>query len=153
MSKYYLVPVTSRNIKIGNKTLFDILKVVDSRLYSRELTRIRLTYDHPESKILNDSGYIKEYNEVSSMIYKDRVLPEKIILKSDKSGLHELYSGLEVVCDNETFLSVFQVDAFTVKNIISNDFSYQEKIDNFFRKNKKKKKFLFKRKNSVKQGK
>ena len=46
MNKYFLVPVTSKNVKLNGMILKDILKEVDLELYNREEERLVLTYGH-----------------------------------------------------------------------------------------------------------
>ena len=69
MSKYYLVPVTTRGIKVNGKSLYEVLGMLDTELYVREKTRIELTYERKEGYMLQKSGYIQGYNEYTSILY------------------------------------------------------------------------------------
>ena len=153
MSKYYLVPVTSEKIKLKDKSLFEILGNVDTELCVREKTRIELTYERKECYILQKSGYIQGFNEYTSLLYSERRLPEKLILKKDKDEVVEFFSELKVNSENESCLEVFEVTPKDIQEFLKNNVDYHYKVEKFLKKGLKKGKSFFKRKDSVKRSK
>ena len=152
MDKYYFVPVTTDNIKINGRTLLEILEMVDKELYDRELKRIEITYENPKCKYLQESGLIDEYNNNTRLLYRKRKVPEKIIIKENKRGLFEYISECEIVCDDRSFLSVYEANIEDIKNCIYNSL-YDKTVLKFVEFAFKEQKSKFKRKNSVKRGK
>ena len=152
MSKYYLVPVTTRDIKIKGKTLFEMLHRVDRELYNREIRRVEMTYENPVCKYLQEAGLIDEYNNVTSLMYQSKGIPEKIIIKKDEKGIYEFFSEEEIECDNDNYLEVFRINPTDVKKFVEN-YSYDRNVLRFIKKGSRKRKMFFKCKNSVKQGK
>ena len=154
MSKFYLVPVTTRNIEIKGKTLYKILEDVDIELYLREKVRVELTYERKECYLLAKSGYINRFNEYTSLLYNERKVPEKLILKEDESGLREFYTDVEVECDNKPYLEAFEVSPKSIRYFLrKNDKNYHARVVKFMKKANKKEKVFFKCKNSVKHNK
>lgn len=153
MAKYYIVPVTSRNIKIYNLTLFELLENVDTELANRENTRIELTYERKDCYSLQKSGFINLFNENTSNLYRERGVPEKLILKDNNGKITEFFTDIEVKCDNKSNLDMCRVKAEVVQKFLSSNFDYHNKVEKFLRKSKKKAKRILKRKDSVKHGK
>ena len=152
MKKYYLVPVTTRSVKINGKTLFEMLGKVDKKLYDRELKRIDITYESPICKHYQESGLIEDFNNNTRLLYNVRRVPEKLIIVEDKDRKYEFFSEENVECDDELYLKTFRVNPMVIKKCIEN-YLYDKNVLKFIKKGSKKEKMFFKRKNSVKQGK
>ena len=152
MKKYYLVPVTTRSIKINGKTLFEMLKKVDKKLYERELKRINITYENPICKYYQESGLIEEFNNNTRILYSTRRVPEKLIIVEDDNRKYEFFSEENIECDNDLYLNTFMVNPMIVKKCIEN-YLYDKNVLRFIKKGSKKEKVFFKCKNSVKQDK
>lgn len=153
MIKYYLVPVTSRNIKIRDLSLFELLESIDNELADRENTRINLTYEREDCYMLEKSGYINSYNENTSNLYRERRIPESLILKDDSTKVTEFFTGTEVDYDNKSELDMYRVKADVIQDFLTNNFDYQYKVEKFINNSKRNVKSFLKRKNSVKRGK
>ena len=141
MAKYYLVPVTARDIKINGKTFFEMLENIDEKLYKRELRRVQITYENPLCKHFQESGLIDEFNNIT-----------KLIIKEDDYGLFEFVSEKEIQCDNPLYLKVYEANIDDIKECMNNS-SYDDKVLRFIKLGLKNKKTFFKRKNSVKRSK
>ena len=116
MSKYYLVPVTTRGIKVNGKSLYEVLGMLDTELYAREKTRIELTYERKEGYMLQKSGYNQGYNEYTSILYNEREIPERLILREDEDDkVCEFFTGTEVEYSNKSYLDVFRVKPLDIK--------------------------------------
>ena len=152
MAKYYLVPVTARDIKINGKTFFEMLENIDEKLYKRELRRVQITYENPLCKHFQESGLIDEFNNITKLIYRKKRIPEKLIIKEDDYGLFEFVSEKEIQCDNPLYLKVYEANIDDIKECMNNS-SYDDKVLRFIKLGLKNKKTFFKRKNSVKRSK
>lgn len=154
MSKYYLVPVTTRGIKVNGKSLYEVLGMLDTELYAREKTRIELTYERKEGYMLQKSGYIQGYNEYTSILYNEREIPERLILREDEDDkVCEFFTGTEVEYSNKSYLDVFRVKPLDIKEYLEGNSSYHSKVEKFIRKSKKKGKSFLKRKKNIKPNK
>lgn len=152
MKKYYLVPVTTRNIKINGKTLFEMLEKVDKKLYERELKRINITYENPICKYYQESGLIEKFNNNTRILYNIRRVPEKLIIVEDDNRKYEFFSEENIECDNDLYLKTFRVSPMVIKKCIES-YLYDKCVLKFIKKGSKKEKSFFKCKNSVKQNK
>ena len=125
MNKYFLVPVTSKNVKLNGMTLKDILKEVDLELYDREEERLVLTYGHEK-----DPKKINEFNTQTRKLYAKKGVPEKIIVLSESDGeLAELQTRNKIEAE-ESYLEVFSSPLKEAADILLHT-SYYETIDRF----------------------
>ena len=134
MNKYYLVPVTSPAIFIKGKTLIELLRKADEELYSREIKRRKLTYDNEHSKVLLKSGYLRSYNEETTSLYKNKGIPERLIIVSDDKGVREFITNEEIDFTNESYLEVFRVDSKEIQDFIFSNVDYENKVFNLIKK-------------------
>ena len=155
MSKYYLVPVTTKMIKIkdSDRSLLEVLEMVDTELYERELRRIDITYENSMCKYFQETGYINEFNNNTRMLYKTRGIPEKLILVNDEKGLYEFFTGKKIECRIDSYLEPFRISVQEAKKVINSRYQYGYNVSKFMKKASKRKKVFFKRKNSVKPSK
>ena len=152
MSKYYLVPITAKKLKIKGKTFFEMLENIDRDLYNRELRRIEITYESPMCKYYQESGLIDEYNNNTRLLYINRKIPEKLVIKLDKSKLYEVLSKTEIECDDLSYLEVFEANVDDIKECVNNSL-YEKNVLRFIKLGLKDRNVFIKRKNSVKQDK
>ena len=150
MNKYYLIPVTTREISIDGNVLFDMLGNVDNELYVRELQRVNLTYENPLCKYLQESGYIDRFNSKTKMLYKKKKIPEKLLIVRNDNKIYEFFSEKEIECESDAYLEAFRVKSMDVKKCIGNGNLYAKRVLKFIKLGNKKKKVFFKRKDSVK---
>ena len=141
MKNFYLVPVTSRLITINKKPLFDMLEDVYSELHYRELRRIEITYEEKK-----DEESIKEYNRLTSVLYDYHNVPEKLIVRKVNGKYIEVFSGVRLDCENESYINVFKVQSGELKELIDRDPLYNEKVLSFIEKGKKRRFSFFKHK-------
>lgn len=149
MKKYYIVPITTRSVKINDRSLFEMLEFVNKKLYDREKERANITY---ESENYN-YDYINGYNHITSLLYKEKGVPEKIIIVDNGNKKYEFFTEEEVDCDNDSYLKVFRVTPKQVKKYIEKNPLHSKHIFKFIKKGKKDIKVLSKCKNTVNQGK
>ena len=149
MKKYYMVPVTTRSVKFGDKTLFGMLETVNKDLYDRELERIKMTY---ESDIYNYE-IINGYNSITKLLYEKKRIPEKIIIVEDGDKKYEFFTEEEIECKNDSYLKVFKVTPTQIKNYLKKNPLYSKSVIKFMKKGIKDGKVLSKCKNSVKPNK
>ena len=149
MKKYYMVPVTTRSVKFGDKTLFGMLETVNKDLYDRELERIKMTY---ESDIYNYE-IINGYNSITKLLYKEKRVPEKIIIVDNGDKKYEFFTDEEIDCKNDSYLKVFKVTPTQIKNYLKKNPLYSKSVIKFMKKGIKDGKVLSKCKNSVKPNK
>ena len=136
MARYFYVPVTTRYVSIDDKPIVEALKDVDNELYEREITRREITYS--ENSTYSEDE-IREFNGETSLIYNEKRLPEKIILMVADGMLMDIVTETKLSCKNSTFLDVFQITTERLLEIyVENEF-YNEAVENFFNKSKKKK--------------
>lgn len=149
MKKYYIVPVTTRAVRINDRSLFEMLGNVNKKLHDRELERIKMTY---ESDIYNYYNYdiINGYNHMTKMLYEKRVIPEKMIIVDNGSKKIEFFTEEEIECDNDSYLEVFKANPGQVKKYIQKNPLYGKSVIKFIKKGSKDRKVLTKCKNSVK---
>ena len=149
MKKYYLVPVTTRSVKIKDRSLFEMLGNANNNLYNRELERINMTY---ESDSYN-CDFINGYNHMTSLLYKEKRIPEKMIIVDTGDKKFEFFTEEEVECDNDSYLKVFRVTPSQVKKYIGKNPLCGKYVFKFIKNGSKDKKVLSKCKNTVKPSK
>lgn len=152
MNQYYLVPVVARNINFEGKSLLEILGSVDGTLYGREIARVELQYGggSPEYGFSNEiMEIVKKHNQVTSQMFRERGVPEKLVLVRDGDRLYELVTEKDVSVFSESFLDVFAVDPDSVVDIFYANPNYANEVSRFFSGHKKEESFQ-KRKSSNK---
>lgn len=125
-NKYFNVPVTSRAIRSRGVSLYNMLKVVDEELYNREIARTEITYDKA-----SPSDKVQIHNEITSQLFADRNLPERLILVQDDFGIRELQTGVIFECDFNSYLKAFEIDGMAVVDFFAEDENYSDKADKF----------------------
>ena len=131
MNRYYLIPVTSKSVKVDKLSLFDVLQKADSELSSREEFRKVITYELEESKVLKENGVIASYNEETSRMYRERGIPERIVLVSNEEGVREIQTGVPISCNNSSFLDVFSVTPEQVVELFKDNRYYSASVERF----------------------
>ena len=149
MKKYYLVPVTTRSVRIKDRSLFEMLENVNKKLYDRELERINITY---QSDIYNyyNHDYINAYNNMTKMLYEKKLVPEKIIIVDSGNNKYEFFTEEEVECDNDAYLKVFRINPNQLNKYIKKNPLYGKSVIKFIKKGSKDRKTFLKCKNNVK---
>lgn len=153
MNKYYYVPVTSRHIKYDGHSLLDVTGVIDSKLKDRELGRVEMRYGDKtgDSSSLEMKKVLSQYNSETSLLYKSKGMPERLILISDKDGVREMYTdtALEAL---PNYLDCYQINAIDVVNLIESGEYFDLAINYFgmynYRKKEKAKTNIKKQNNS-----
>ena len=130
MNNYFLVPITSKNIKMNGISFKEILKRMDEELFNREEERLELTY-----KLKEDVEEIHKCNEETHKLYHKKGIPEKIIILSDDFETTELVTNTEVECD-DGYLDVFRADMKESAEVLLHT-DYYEQIDKFVEASKK----------------
>ncbi len=128
MSKFYLVPITSRMVYTSGQVLFDLLKKVDENLYQRELQRIQKSYytDHC------DSTEIQFFNQMTHSLFQEKGIPDKIVVIGDEDGYSELVTRSILTCDNSSYMEVFSVSQEDVICFIEEESNYSENVERLF---------------------
>lgn len=153
MNKYYYVPVTSRHIKHDGKALLDVTGTIDSLLKDRELGRVEMCYGDKtgDSSSLEMKKVLSQYNSETSLLYKSKGMPERLILIKDQDGIREMYTDNPVEA-LPNYLECFEISAFDVISLIESG-EYLDLAINYFgmynyRKNGNKKTNIKKQNNS-----
>ena len=111
MNKYYYVPVTSRHIKYDGKSLLEVTGTIDSLLKDRELGRVEMRYGDKtgDSSSLEMKKVLSQYNSETSLLYKSKGIPERLILIEDQDGVREMYtdSSIEII---PNYLECFKLE-------------------------------------------
>ena len=134
MNKYYLVPVVVRTINYEGQPFFKILESMDEVLYRRELARVELQYggDLPEDGFSKDiMAIVKEHNRVTSKMFKERGVPEKVVIVRDSDKIYELVTEKEVTVGNPFFLEAFEIDPEEVVDVFYENPNYVDAVNNF----------------------
>ena len=132
MNKYYYVPVTSRHIKYDGKSLLDVTGAIDSKLKDRELGRVEMRYGDKtlDSSSLEMKKVLSQYNSETSLLYKSKGIPERLILIEDQDGVREMYtdSSIEII---PNYLECFKISALDVISLIESG-EYFDLAINYF---------------------
>lgn len=132
MNKYYYVPVTSRHIKYDGKSLLDVTGTIDSLLKDRELGRVEMRYGDKtrDSSSLEMKKVLSQYNSETSLLYKSKGIPERLILIKDQDGVREMYtdSSIEAI---PNYLECFEISALDVISLIESG-EYFDLAINYF---------------------
>lgn len=153
MNKYYYVPVTSRHIKYDGKSLLDVTGTIDSLLKDRELGRVEMRYGDKtgDSSSLEMKKVLSQYNSETSLLYKSKGMPERLILIKDQDGVREMYTDSSVEA-LPNYLECFEVSALDVISLIESGEYFDLAINYFgmynYRKNNKAKTNIKKQNNS-----
>jgi len=134
MNQYFLVPVVVRTINYEGKPFFKILESMDEVLYRRELARVELQYggDLPEDGFSKDiMEVVKEHNQITSQMFKERGVPEKLVIVRNKDRVYELVTEKEVTVGNSSFLEAFTIDPETVVDVFYENPNYEDQVNNF----------------------
>lgn len=153
MNKYYYVPVTSRHIKYDNKSLLDVTGTIDSELKDRELGRVEIRDGDKTrySSSLEMKQVLSHYNSETSLLFKSKGMPERLILIQDENGVREMYTD-SIVDASDNYLSCFEVPPSEVIKLVESE-EYFDLAYNYFcmyayRKNGNKKPHTKKQNNS-----
>ena len=132
MNKYYYVPVTSRHIKYDDLSLLDVTGTIDFLLKDRELGRVEMLDGDKtsDSSSLEMKQALSHYNSETSLLFKSKGMPERLILIKDKNGVREMYTD-SLIDANENYLACFEVSAFQVIDLIEDD-KYFDLALNYF---------------------
>lgn len=111
MNKYFYVPVVARGIFYDEKNLLTVTGIVDETLENRELSRIEMLYGDKLKDLSTEQKeeVLSHYNSETSLMYKERQFPDKLILVSNENGLKELATERDFYCPNDSYLSCFEV--------------------------------------------
>lgn len=153
MNKFYYVPVTSRHIKYDGKSLLDVTGTIDSLLKDRELGRVEMRYGDKtgDSSSLEMKKVLSQYNSETSLLYKSKGMPERLILIKDQDGVREMYTDSSVEA-LPNYLECFEVSALDVISLIESGEYFDLAINYFgmynYRKKEKAKTNIKKQNNS-----
>ena len=122
MNKYYYVPVTSRHIKYDDLSLLDVTGTIDFLLKDRELGRVEMLDGDKtsDSSSLEMKHALSHYNSETSLLFKSKGMPERLILIKDKNGVREMYTD-SIVEASDNYLSCFEINASKVLELIDDD--------------------------------
>ncbi len=127
MNNYYLVPVTTKNIKYDGISLFDGLFNIDNQLYDSKKNVMFLKNEDLLSLI-----ELEEVNKDISRRFKAVKIPEKIILVKQGDSLYEIGSELSLEVINDSYLEAFRVSSEEVVEFFVENENYLEEVSNFF---------------------
>lgn len=127
MNNYYLVPVTTKNIKYDGISLFDGLFNIDNQLYESKKNVMFLKNEDLLSLI-----ELEEVNKDISKRFKAVKIPEKIILVKQGDSLYEIGSELSLEVINDSYLEAFRVSSEEVVEFFVENENYLEEVSNFF---------------------
>ena len=127
MNNYYLVPVTTKNIKYDGISLFDGLFNIDNQLYDSKKNVMFLKNVDLLSLI-----ELEEVNKDISRRFKAVKIPEKIILVKQGDSLYEIGSELSLEVINDSYLEAFRVSSEEVVEFFVENENYLEEVSNFF---------------------
>ena len=127
MNNYYLVPVTTKNIKYDGISLFDGLFNIDNQLYDSKKNVMFLKNEDLLSLI-----ELEEVNKDISRRFKAVKIPEKIILEKQGDSLYEIGSELSLEVINDSYLEAFRVSSEEVVEFFVENENYLEEVSNFF---------------------
>ena len=153
MNKFYYVPVTSRHIKYDGKSLLDVTGTIDSLLKDRELGRVEMRYGDKtgDSSSLEMKKVLSQYNSETSLLYKSKGMPERLILIKDQDGVREMYTDSSVEA-LPNYLECIEVSALDVISLIESGEYFDLAINYFgmynYRKKEKAKTNIKKQNNS-----
>ena len=122
MNKYYYVPVTSRHIKYDDLSLLDVTGTIDFLLKDRELGRVEMLDGDKtsDSSSFEMKQALSHYNSETSLLFKSKGMPERLILIKDKNGVREMYTD-SIVEASDNYLSCFEINASKVLELIDDD--------------------------------
>lgn len=122
MNKYYYVPVTSRYIKYDDLSLLDVTGTIDFLLKDRELGRVEMLDGDKtsDSSSFEMKQALSHYNSETSLLFKSKGMPERLILIKDKNGVREMYTD-SIVEASDNYLSCFEINASKVLELIDDD--------------------------------
>lgn len=142
-NKYFIVPVTASLLKIDGMSLFKILETIDYELAKREKTRKEIRYSSKKSATLKLNEILffeEEHNKKTSMLFKEKGLPEKLVLVKTGEELKELATNVSVEILNEEFLNPFEVTGEDIVDYFVVNKEYEDEairlIDAFMEKKK-----------------
>ena len=127
MNNYYLVPVTTKNIKYDGISLFDGLFNIDNQLYESKKNVMFLKNDYLLSLL-----ELEEVNKDISRRFKAVKIPEKIILVKQGDLLYEIGCELPLEVINDSYLEAFRVSSEEVVEFFVENENYLEEVSNFF---------------------
>ena len=127
MNNYYLVPVTTKNIKYDGISLFDGLFNIDNQLYESKKNVMFLKNEDLLSLL-----ELEEVNKDISRRFKAVKIPEKIILVKQGDLLYEIGSELSLEVINDSYLEAFRVSSEEVVEFFVENENYLEEVSNFF---------------------
>lgn len=127
MNNYYLVPVTTKNIKYDGISLFDGLFNIDNQLYESKKNVMFL-----KNEALLSLLELEEVNKDISRRFKAVKIPEKIILVKQGDLLYEIGSELLLEVINDSYLEAFRVSSEEVVEFFVENENYLEEVSNFF---------------------
>lgn len=127
MNNYYLVPVTTKNIKYDGISLFDGLFNIDNQLYESKKNVMFL-----KNEALLSLLELEEVNKDISRRFKAVKIPEKIILVKQGDLLYEIGSELPLEVINDSYLEAFRVSSEEVVEFFVENENYLEEVSNFF---------------------
>lgn len=148
-NRYYYVPVVARRVFLEDHSLMDVTAIVDEQLSLREENRVILTYENSSEKDQNLSvtqDIIDKYNSETSLLYKEKGLPERIVIVQNDKGTYELASEVELSAPNQSYLDCFEVSGIDVVDIFYEQPNYPEMANKYFKIYNKKKRFFQKKK-------
>lgn len=133
MEKYYLIPMTDRDIYIDDKSLCSILKESHPILMDREEERIDILYSTSplvRMPITEEIRY-KKHKEETKKMYHELQVPEYIIAYGNECEAREILTNAEIISRYLAALSIRGVTKEKAKEYyyINN---YYEKIVNYF---------------------
>jgi len=134
-NKYYIVPITATLIKCFDISFKKILKEVDEGLYDREVAREELR------SLLRDSNkfdkqefndWMSSYGSETSLLFRLKKLPEKLVVVDDGGTLSEISTGILVTATNDSYLSIFSATGEESADFFTSNENYSRDALNLF---------------------
>lgn len=144
MKKYYLIPMTEKDIYLNNKSLGSILASSCPELSQMESERVDILYSvSPKLKMpINVEQKYKQHIIKTKKMYDESLVPYYLIAYGDGKCVKELVTETEITSEYPAALEVRSVSKEEVKEYYTSS-NYEAKICKFFNKDSKMDKNLF----------